>query len=136
MFLDTSAILEILLSDPKSDDLIRRLEASDGPLSTGPTVVYEAAVVLSGKENLSVPESERLVRSLLSELNVRVLPATDQIASKALDAFDAFDAFDRYGKGRHPAKLNFGDCFRYAGARAGGAGLLYVGDDFTLTDLA
>lgn len=130
MFLDTSAILEILLSDPKSDDLIRRLEASDGPLSTGPTVVYEAAVVLSGKENLSVPESERLVRSLLSELNVRVLPATDQIASKALDAFD------RYGKGRHPAKLNFGDCFRYAGARAGGAGLLYVGDDFTLTDLA
>ena len=130
MFLDTSAILEILLSDPKSDDLIRRLEASDGPRSTGPTVVYEAAVVLSGKENLSVPESERLVRSLLSELNVRVLPATDQIASKALDAFD------RYGKGRHPAKLNFGDCFRYAGARAGGAGLLYVGDDFTLTDLA
>ena len=130
MFLDTSAIFEILLSDPKSDDLIRRLEASDGPLSTGPTVVYEAAVVLSGKENLSVPESERLVRSLLSELNVTVLPATDQIASKALDAFD------RYGKGRHPAKLNFGDCFRYAGARAGGAGLLYVGDDFTLTDLA
>lgn len=130
MFLDTSAILEILLSDPKSEDLIRRLEASDGPRSTGPTVVYEAAVVLSGKENLSVPESERLVRSLLSELNVTVLPATDQIASKALDAFD------RYGKGRHPAKLNFGDCFRYAGARAAGAGLLYVGDDFTLTDLA
>ena len=130
MFLDTSAIFEILLSDPKSDDLIRRLEASDGPLSTGPTVVYEAAVVLSGKENLSVPESERLVRSLLSELNVRVLPATDQIASKALDAFD------RYGKGRHPAKLNFGDCFSYAGAKAAGAGLLYVGDDFTLTDLA
>lgn len=130
MFLDTSAILEILLSDPKSEDLIRRLEASDGPRSTGPTVVYEAAVVLSGKENLSVPESERLVRSLLSELNVTVLPATDQIASKALDAFD------RYGKSRHPAKLNFGDCFSYAGAKAAGAGLLYVGDDFTLTDLA
>ena len=130
MFLDTSAIIEILLSDPKSEDLIRRLEASDGPRSTGPTVVYEAAVVLSGKENLSVPESERLVRSLLSELNVTVLPATDQIASKALDAFD------RYGKSRHPAKLNFGDCFSYAGAKAAGAGLLYVGDDFTLTDLA
>lgn len=130
MFLDTSAILEILLSDPKSEDLIRRLEASDGPRSTGPTVAYEAAVVLSGKQNLSVPESERLVRSLLSELNVTVLPATDQIASKALDAFD------RYGKSRHPAKLNFGDCFSYAGAKAAGAGLLYVGDDFTLTDLA
>ncbi len=130
MFLDTSAIIEILLSGTKSEDLIRRLEASDGPLSTGPTVVYEAAVVLSGKQNLSVPESERLVRSLLSELSVTVLPATDQIASKALDAFD------RYGKGRHPAKLNFGDCFSYAGAKAAGAGLLYVGDDFTLTDLA
>ena len=130
MFLDTSAIIEILVSDPKSDDLIRRLEASDGPRSTGPTVVYEAAVVLSGKQNLPVPESERLVRSLLSEPNVAVLPATDQIASNALDAFD------RYGKSRHPAKLNFGDCFSYAGAKAAGAGLLYVGDDFTLTDLA
>ncbi|WP_105385766.1 type II toxin-antitoxin system VapC family toxin [Neorhizobium alkalisoli] len=130
MFLDTSAIIEILLSDPKSEDLIRQLEASDDPRSTGPTVVYEAAVVLSGKQNLSVPESERLVRSLLSELNVTVLAATDQIASKALDAFD------RYGKGRHPAKLNFGDCFSYAGAKAAGAGLLYVGDDFALTDLA
>ena len=130
MFLDTSAIIEILLSDPKSEDLIRRLEASDGPRSTGPTVVYEAAVVLSGKQNLSVSESERLVRSLLSELNVTVLPATDQMASKALDAFD------RYGKGRHPAKLNFGDCLSYAGAEVAGAGLLYVGDDFTLTDLA
>lgn len=86
--------------------------------------------MLSGKQNLPVPESERLVRSLLSELNVTVLPATDQIASNALDAFD------RYGKGRHPAKLNFGDCFSYAGATAAGAGLLYVGDDFALTDLA
>jgi ribonuclease VapC len=130
MFLDTSAIIEILLSDPKSEDLIRRLETSPDPRSTGPTVVYEAAVVLSGKQNLSVPESERLVRSLLSELNVTVLPATDQIASKALDAFD------RYGRGRHPAKLNFGDCFSYAGAKAAGAGLLYVGEDFALTDLA
>lgn len=86
--------------------------------------------MLSGKQNLPVPESERLVRSLLSEPNVAVLPATDQIASNALNAFD------RYGKGRHPAKLNFGDCFSYAGAEAAGAGLLYVGDDFALTDLA
>ena len=51
-------------------------------------------------------------------------------------AFAALDAFSRYGKGRHPARLNFGDCFSYAGAKAAGGGLLYVGNDFRQTDIA
>ena len=48
----------------------------------------------------------------------------------------ALDAYQTYGKGRHRAKLNFGDCFAYACAKANGAKLLYKGDDFTHTDLA
>jgi ribonuclease VapC len=48
----------------------------------------------------------------------------------------AIEAHSRYGKGRHPAALNLGDCFAYACAKANGARLLYVGDDFAKTDLA
>ena len=48
----------------------------------------------------------------------------------------ALEAFDRYGKGRgHPGRLNLGDCFMYAQAKAGGASLLYKGDDFSKTDI-
>jgi ribonuclease VapC len=106
------------------------LEQSGAPRSTGPTVVYEASVVLAGKQMLSIGEAERLVRSLLRMLNVTVISATDETASVAIDAFA------RFGKGRHPAKLNFGDCFAYAGAKAAGMPLLYVGNDFAFTDLA
>ncbi len=130
MFLDTSAIIEILLSLPRSSELMAQLERSSRSRSTGPTVVYEAAVVLSGKQSLQLNEAERLVRSLLKMLDVTVVSATDDTASAAIHAFS------RYGKGRHPAKLNFGDCFAYAGAKAAGLPLLYVGNDFALTDLA
>jgi len=47
----------------------------------------------------------------------------------------AINAFDRYGKSRHPAALNFGDCFAYACARHAGVPLLYKGDDFPQTDI-
>jgi ribonuclease VapC len=130
MFLETSAIIEILLDTERSKDLIAQLERSGSPRSTAPTVVYEATTVLAGKQNLDVPVAERLVRSLLSALDVETLAVTDQTASVAIDAFA------RYGKGRHPAKLNFGDCFSYAGAKAADVSLLYVGDDFAQTDLA
>ena len=67
---------------------------------------------------------------LIERFDIDVLPASAETASAAIDAFA------RYGKGRHPAKLNFGDCFSYAGARSLGLVLLYVGGDFALTDLA
>jgi ribonuclease VapC len=64
-----------------------------------------------------------------------------QDASITIEAVDetiaehAIDAFRRYGKGRHPARLNFGDCFAYATAKAIDAPLLFVGDDFRATDV-
>lgn len=130
MFFDTSAIIEFLLDAPKASELLSRLQEAPGPHSTNPMVIYEAAVVLAGKQNLSISEAERLVRSLLQAMHVAVVSIDDQTASAALNAFS------RYGKGRHPAKLNFGDCFSYAGAKAAGTGLLYVGEDFALTDVA
>ena len=64
---------------------------------------------------------------VLTEIEVRPVPAE----ARRL----ALEAFDRFGKGRHPAALNFGDCFAYACARFGGAPLLYKGDDFPLTEI-
>lgn len=130
MFLETSAIVEILLDGPRSLDLLHRVHGSTEPRFTGPTVIYEATVVLAGKQDLEVPNAERLVRALLVAMNVSVIDIDDRTASLAINAFA------RYGKGRHPAKLNFGDCFSYAGAKAAGLPLLYVGNDFTLTDLS
>ena len=66
----------------------------------------------------------------LQRSNVETLPITAETGSLALDAFE------RYGKGRHPARLNFGDCFAYAMAKQHGVPLLYNGEDFAQTDLA
>ena len=67
-------------------------------------------------------------------------PFLDQLAAEIVpvdraQSILAIQAFDRYGKGRHPAKLNFGDCFVYALAKLTGEPLLFVGDDFSKTDL-
>jgi ribonuclease VapC len=87
-------------------------------------------VVISSRTAKTVEEAFDFVEEFLAELNVEILPATRNTALAALDAFS------RYGKGRHPARLNFGDCFYYAGTKAAGASLLYVGEDFRRTDLA
>lgn len=130
MFIETSALVEILIDGPKSRELLEQIDLDSSARSTGPTVIYEATVVLAGKQNLAVKEAERLVRSLLAAMKVSIANVDDHTASIALEAFA------RYGKGRHPAKLNFGDCFSYAGARSANVPLLYVGSDFSQTDLA
>jgi ribonuclease VapC len=84
MVLVTSAVVEILLDGPRSLDLLRKLDASPAPKTTGPTVIYEATVVLAGKQSLAINEAERLVRSLLAALKVSVTDVTDHTASIAL----------------------------------------------------
>ncbi len=71
-----------------------------------------------------------LVNDFLAEAGVEVVPFTRDHASAA------FGAYLRYGKGRHAAGLNFGDCFSYAAAKLAGEPLLFVGNDFGLTDVA
>lgn len=129
MFLETSAVVEILIDGQRSLELLRRIHTSTDAKLTGPTVIYEATIVLASRHNMEVTDAERLVRTLLATMDVSVIDIDNQTASLAINAFA------RYGKGRHPAKLNFGDCFSYAGAKAAGLPLLYVGNDFALTDL-
>ncbi|MGK9050001.1 type II toxin-antitoxin system VapC family toxin [Neorhizobium petrolearium] len=129
MFIDSSAIVEILIDGERADELLDRMAASPA-VFTGPTVIYEAATVLTTRLARQPEETKLLIRRFIERFGIQVLPASSETA------FSAVDTFARYGKGRHPAKLNFGDCFSYAGAREAGTPLLYVGEDFAQTDLA
>jgi ribonuclease VapC len=90
-----------------------------------PTLV-ETAIVLGSRRG---KPSASQVEELIEELGVTVVPFS------ASDWHVAVEAYDRYGRGRHPAGLNFGDCLAYATARTAGDSLLFVGNDFSKTDI-
>lgn len=130
MFLDTSAIIEYFINGPDFSRISSVLASTNTQFFVSPSVIFEATTVLSSKRKIDVHIAASILDDFLAELQAEVVPATRETASVALDAFS------RYGKGRHPARLNFGDCFSYAGARSAQVGLLYVGNDFARTDLA
>jgi ribonuclease VapC len=123
--LDTSAIIALLFREPAADLLAEAVGAAASRAISAASVV-EAGMVAQGRVGDS---GERELDLLLHELAIEVVPFT------AAHAEIARSAFRRYGKGRHPAKLNLGDCFAYALASALGRPLLFVGDDFTKTDI-
>jgi ribonuclease VapC len=126
---DASAIVAMLTREADADMLLTTLETA-GPAETTPVAVYEAVLGVSRKRQWSVAEAEAHVRDFLEAAGVSVQPIQPETAHVALEAFA------RYGKGRgHPARLNLGNCFIYAQAKAGGASLLYKGDDFSKTDI-
>ena len=126
MTLDSSALIAILFAEPGYLELVDRILEADDARISAPTLV-EAGLVMSGRRRAS---STRKVEGLVAELGVTVVPFGE--AEWRL----AVDAFVRYGRGRHPAALNFGDCLAYATARSLGDTLLFVGDDFSRTDVA
>ena len=125
MILDSSAILAILFKEPEAPALVAALDAASVVGVGGPTL-SETGVVLGsrlGFQNLS-----RLHRfQQLFHVNV-ISFGTDHWV-------EAVEAYQRFGKGRHPAALNFGDCLSYATARLAALPLLCVGKDFPQTDL-
>jgi ribonuclease VapC len=128
MFVDASAIVAILTGESDAEVLAGRLEAASQPV-TSAVAVFEAAAGVSRKKACSVPVARDFVFRFLSAADVDIVPIREREAVLALEAFD------RFGKGRHPAGLNMGDCFAYAGACARGVSLLFKGDDFARTDL-
>lgn len=130
MFVDASALAAILLSEPDADALEGRLISSRTELIISPLAVFETALAVAPKLRLSTGKAADAVRAYV-EPGMTVIPITPEIGRLALEARS------RYGKGTgHPARLNMGDCFAYACARAHGVALLYKGDDFVHTDLA
>ena len=124
MTLDTSAIIAILFAEPGYLDLVDRILEADTVRVGAPTLV-EAEIVFSARRGAHGGELGELVR----ELGVTVVPFGEA------EWRQATLAFVRYGRGRHKASLNFGDCLAYATASVAGDSLLFVGSDFGLTDI-
>jgi ribonuclease VapC len=126
MIVDTSAMIAILLEEPEGHLFdVTILNAADCRISSA--TYLEAAMVMLGRRG---PEGMRALDMLIFRFGIKIIPFTES------HAILAKYAFERYGKGRHPAKLNFGDCMAYALAKETGEELLFKGTDFGLTDVA
>ena len=125
MILDSSALVAILFAEPGHLDLVDAILETDKAGVSAPTLV-ETGLVFMGRLGI---RNARAVEGLIEELGVSVLPFG------AAEWQIAVEAFRRYGRGRHPAALNFGDCLAYATAKASRDALLYVGRDFAKTDI-
>lgn len=126
MVLDTSALLAVLFDEPEREEFTRRIAAASPRLVSAATLI-EASVVVEARRGET---AGRELDLFLHRADVQT------VAVDADQVLVARAAWRRYGKGRHPAGLNFGDLFAYALARASGHELLYKGDDFAQTDLA
>lgn len=125
MIVDSSAIVAILLQEPGHAQLVDRLgEAPSAAIGT-PTLA-ESGIVLAARLGIS---GKTLLARLVQEAGLIVVPFSADHWSVAVDAFI------RFGKGRHPAALNFGDCMTYAVAKVADQPLLCAGNDFAQTDL-
>ena len=125
MILDTSAVLAVVLGE---DDAVTYLAAmtSAAELSISAATLVECLMVAHAWQGA---EAEADVHGLLADLEVDVRPFTED------ETLAAVEGWLRFGKGRHAAGLNLGDCFSYGAAQAAGRRLLFKGDDFSRTDV-
>ena len=126
MVVDTSALMAILQDEPERRAFNEAIEAAESCAMSTASFLETSMIV----ESRYGPDGTR-------DLDLFISKARITLASVDADqAYVARDAFRRYGKGRHPAGLNFGDCFAYALAKMLGEPLLFKGNDFVLTDIA
>ena len=125
MVIDSSALVAILLREPEQTAFIDAITADQTRICGAPTLVETSMVIVSrrGERGLTA------VRAFYERAAVQTAVFGPEHVELAIDAFR------RVGKGRHPAGLNFGDCFSYALAKATGEPLLFKGDDFSQTDI-
>jgi len=125
MVIDTSALVAIVTDEPERRQFDAAVAADTRRLLSAASLL-EARIVLLHR---SGPVAIRMLDSFLYHADIEVCPVTPD------DSDLAFDAHRRFGKGVHPAGLNFGDCLAYALAKSTGEPLLFKGGDFTATDL-
>ena len=125
MIVDASAILAVLFDEPEKAEF-RDMLLMTPELAMSPVNYLEAAVRADDKRH---PAKGAQLDALLAGFGIQIVAVT------ADQAKHAREAYQRYGKGKHEAKLNLGDCFAYALAKARGEPLLFKGDDFRLTDV-
>ena len=125
MIVDVSALLAVVFQEPGFEALLERMTEGP-PVAAGTPTLAETAIVLHARLGGEAPG---LLERILDELGIQEVPFGE------VHWREAADAYRRFGKGRHEAGLNFGDCMTYATARLAGEPLLFVGEDFGRTDL-
>jgi len=127
VILDTSAIIAILRNEPDASRFTEAIQAGETRIVSAATYLEAAIIVDSNRD----PVLSRRLDELIEQANVSIESVTEAQARIARDAYRDF------GRGSgHPARLNFGDCFAYALAKATGEPLLFKGSDFAHTDIA
>ena len=125
MILDSSAIVGIVLREPGFDAIVSKVAEAE-TLAVGAPTLAEAGIVLTSRLG---KDARGLLQGLLREWDAATVAFGEEHWREAVTAYD------RFGRGRHPAQLNFGDCMAYAVAKLAGEPLLCTGRDFPKTDL-
>jgi ribonuclease VapC len=126
MIIDTSAIVAVVFREPGFETVLERLAAA-ADLAAGAPTLAETSIVLSARLRR---DARGLLERVLQEFRIESVPFSEEHWRAA------HDAYLRYGKGRHPARLNFGDCLSYATAKLADQPLLFAGRGFAKTDIA
>ena len=125
MIIDSSAVVAIFLKEPGHEEVLQKLGATESTAIGAPTVAETGIVLTSRMRRNAIG----LLARFLQEVEAATVPFSDDHWKEAVDAFD------RFGRGRHEASLNFGDCMTYSIAKLADEPLLFIGEDFALTDL-
>ncbi|MDP8988543.1 MAG: type II toxin-antitoxin system VapC family toxin [Acidobacteriota bacterium] len=125
MILDSSALVAVILREFNHAELLAKIKAAPG-IALGAPTLLETLIVLTARLRR---EPTLALKELLRASEAEVIPFTEEHGRSALNAYL------RFGKGRHPAALNFGDCLCYATASLASQPLLFVGTDFSKTDI-
>lgn len=126
MIVDSSALIAIIFQEPGYEVLGAKL-AEAGSVGIGTPTLAETGIVLSARQGA---DASVTLGRLIQAFGLVIIPFGDEHWREAVAAYS------RFGRGQHPAGLNFGDCMTYATARLSQQPLLFVGDDFSQTDLA
>ena len=124
LVVDTSAIVACMTGEPEVDLFAGLLELADTCVLTSLNLL-ELRLVIAFSKGMPV----ETIDDFLSDYRIDIIPFDETLSDLA------FEAYRRFGKGRHPAKLNMGDCAAYALAQARGWPLLFKGEDFSQTDV-
>jgi ribonuclease VapC len=125
VIVDSSAVVAVLKREPRQVEIVAKLEQAE-VIAIGAPTLFETDMVTIG----ALGERGRgLIAQFLEGFEVEVIPFNSRHWQAAAEAFL------RFGKGRHPAALNYGDCMTYATARVAEQPLLFIGDDFSQTDI-
>jgi len=129
IFIDASALVAIITKEPGHIALAKALE-SESSVACSAISIWETVAALVNSYRFSVPAAQNATANYVRDLNFHYVPIG--VHENVL----AIAAYEKFGKGRHPAALNMGDCFAYACAKANNARLLFKGGDFGQTDIA